>query len=104
MDSDRGGPAGIAAVGRRNGVDIEVGKVNSPPLTPLLPPSNPHRRRPICPCGISPVKRTDMHGRKIAAERDDAFAKILAAAPGFSENLANTSRVIPIFELQSASA
>ena len=29
-----GGPAGIAAVGRRTGVDIEVGKVKSPPLTP----------------------------------------------------------------------
>jgi deazaflavin-dependent oxidoreductase (nitroreductase family) len=47
----------------------------------------------------------DVSARELPpTERDDAFAKILAAAPGFSENLANTSRVIPIFELQSASA
>jgi deazaflavin-dependent oxidoreductase (nitroreductase family) len=47
----------------------------------------------------------DVSARELPpTERDDAFAKILAAAPGFSENLANTSRVTPIFELQSASA
>jgi deazaflavin-dependent oxidoreductase (nitroreductase family) len=34
------------------------------------------------------------------AERDDIFPKITAAAPGFAEYQANTSRVIPLFELQ----
>jgi deazaflavin-dependent oxidoreductase (nitroreductase family) len=43
----------------------------------------------------------DVSARELPpTERDDAFVKILAAAPGFSENLAHTSRVIPIFELQ----
>ena len=33
------------------------------------------------------------------AERDPLWAKIVAAAPGFGEYQANTSRVIPLFEL-----
>jgi deazaflavin-dependent oxidoreductase (nitroreductase family) len=33
-------------------------------------------------------------------ERDDVFAKLVAAAPGFGEYQAKTSRVIPLFELQ----
>jgi deazaflavin-dependent oxidoreductase (nitroreductase family) len=33
-------------------------------------------------------------------ERDDVFAKIVAAAPTFGEYQANTDRVIPLFELQ----
>lgn len=36
-------------------------------------------------------------------ERDDLFPKITAVAPGFAEYQAKTSRVIPVFELQSAS-
>src|ERR1700761_3141286 len=36
------------------------------------------------------------------AERDELFSKITAAASGFAEYQAKTSRVIPLFELQSA--
>lgn len=36
------------------------------------------------------------------AERDALFDKITAAAPGFAEYQAKTSRVIPLFELQRA--
>ena len=35
-------------------------------------------------------------------ERDELFDKVTAAAPGFAEYQANTSRVIPLFELQRA--
>jgi deazaflavin-dependent oxidoreductase (nitroreductase family) len=35
-----------------------------------------------------------------SAERDLAFAEIVKAAPGFGEYQENTSRVIPLFELQ----
>ena len=38
-----------------------------------------------------------------SAERDELFGKITAAAPGFAEYQAKTSRVIPVFELQPAS-
>ncbi|OBJ84704.1 nitroreductase family deazaflavin-dependent oxidoreductase [Mycobacterium asiaticum] len=34
------------------------------------------------------------------AEREEMFPKIVAAAPGFAEYQAKTSRVIPLFELQ----
>jgi deazaflavin-dependent oxidoreductase (nitroreductase family) len=34
------------------------------------------------------------------AERDELFRRITAAAPGFAEYQAKTSRVIPVFELQ----
>jgi deazaflavin-dependent oxidoreductase (nitroreductase family) len=34
------------------------------------------------------------------AERDELFAEVVAASPGFGEYQANTSRVIPLFELQ----
>jgi len=37
------------------------------------------------------------------AERDQMFPKITAVASGFAEYQAKTSRVIPVFELQSAS-
>jgi len=37
------------------------------------------------------------------AERDEMFPKITAVASGFAEYQAKTSRVIPVFELQSAS-
>lgn len=37
------------------------------------------------------------------AERDELFPKITAAAPGFAEYQAKTTRVIPVFELQPAS-
>jgi deazaflavin-dependent oxidoreductase (nitroreductase family) len=35
-------------------------------------------------------------------ERDDVFARLVAAAPGFGEYQSKTSRVIPLFELQRA--
>ncbi|OBK20818.1 deazaflavin-dependent nitroreductase [Mycobacterium asiaticum] len=34
------------------------------------------------------------------AERDEIFPKVTAAAPGFAEYQAKTSRIIPLFELQ----
>ncbi len=37
------------------------------------------------------------------AQRDELFPKIAAAAPGFAEYQAKTSRVIPVFELQPSS-
>lgn len=33
-------------------------------------------------------------------ERDEIFSRIIAAAPGFADYQARTSRVIPLFELQ----
>jgi deazaflavin-dependent oxidoreductase (nitroreductase family) len=36
------------------------------------------------------------------AEREQAFPKVVAAAPGFADYQAKTSRVIPLFELQRA--
>jgi|SRR5271156_3753977 len=35
-----------------------------------------------------------------ATERDEVWPKLTAAAPGFAEYQAKTSRVIPVFELQ----
>ena len=47
---------------------------------------------------------SDVVARELpAAERDQLFAKITAAAPGFADYQANTTRVIPVFELQPAS-
>jgi deazaflavin-dependent oxidoreductase (nitroreductase family) len=37
-----------------------------------------------------------------SAERDELFAKVVAAAPAFGEYQTKTSRVIPLFELQKA--
>ena len=34
------------------------------------------------------------------AERDEVYPKVVAAAPGFGDYQAKTSRVIPLFELQ----
>lgn len=43
----------------------------------------------------------DMTARELPpAERDEIFSKITAAAPGFAEYQAKTSRVIPVFALQ----
>jgi deazaflavin-dependent oxidoreductase (nitroreductase family) len=36
------------------------------------------------------------------AEREELFPKVTAAAPGFAEYQAKTSRVIPLFDLQRA--
>jgi deazaflavin-dependent oxidoreductase (nitroreductase family) len=45
----------------------------------------------------------DVTARELpTAERDALFPKVTAAAPGFAEYQANTSRVIPLFELQRA--
>ena len=47
---------------------------------------------------------SDVVARELpTAERDELFAKIAAAAPGFAEYQAKTTRVIPIFELQPSS-
>jgi deazaflavin-dependent oxidoreductase (nitroreductase family) len=47
---------------------------------------------------------SDVVARELpAAERDQLFAKITAAAPGFADYQAKTTRVIPVFELQPAS-
>ncbi|HPX37712.1 MAG TPA: nitroreductase family deazaflavin-dependent oxidoreductase [Mycobacterium sp.] len=43
----------------------------------------------------------DVTARELPSdERDAVFAKVVAAAPGFGEYQAKTSRVIPLFELQ----
>ena len=43
----------------------------------------------------------DVTARELpAAERDELFDKVAAAAPGFAEYQSNTRRVIPLFELQ----
>jgi deazaflavin-dependent oxidoreductase (nitroreductase family) len=42
----------------------------------------------------------DVNARELpAAERDIAWATVVATAPGFGEYQANTSRLIPLFEL-----
>lgn len=47
---------------------------------------------------------SDVVARELpAAERDQLFSKITAAAPGFAEYQAKTTRVIPVFELQPKS-
>jgi deazaflavin-dependent oxidoreductase (nitroreductase family) len=44
---------------------------------------------------------SDVTARELpSAERDELFARITAAAPGFGEYQAKTTRVIPVFELQ----
>lgn len=44
---------------------------------------------------------SDVTARELPkAERDELFGRITAAAPGFAEYQAKTSRVIPVFELQ----
>ena len=46
----------------------------------------------------------DVTARELpSAERDELFSQITAAAPGFAEYQAKTTRVIPVFELQPAS-
>src|ERR1700754_2047723 len=46
---------------------------------------------------------SDVTARELPpAERDELFPKITAAASGFAEYQAKTSRVIPLFELQPA--
>ena len=45
----------------------------------------------------------DVTARELpAAEREELFDQITAAAPGFAEYQSKTSRVIPLFELQRA--
>jgi deazaflavin-dependent oxidoreductase (nitroreductase family) len=47
---------------------------------------------------------SDVTARELpSAERDELFSQITAAAPRFAEYQARTPRVIPVFELQSAS-
>jgi deazaflavin-dependent oxidoreductase (nitroreductase family) len=47
------------------------------------------------------TESSDVIARELPiAERDELFAKITAAAPGFAEYQAKTTRVIPVFELQ----
>ena len=47
---------------------------------------------------------SDVTARELpSAERDELFSKITAAAPGFAEYQAKTTRVIPVFELRPAS-
>jgi deazaflavin-dependent oxidoreductase (nitroreductase family) len=49
----------------------------------------------------SGIDEFDATARELPAEeRDQLFAKIVAAAPGFAEYQSKTSRVIPLFELQ----
>jgi deazaflavin-dependent oxidoreductase (nitroreductase family) len=51
----------------------------------------------------SGIESFDVTARELpTAERDELFEKVAAAAPGFVEYQAKTSRVIPLFELQPA--
>jgi deazaflavin-dependent oxidoreductase (nitroreductase family) len=44
---------------------------------------------------------SDVTARELPpAERDELFPKLTALAPGFAEYQANTTRIIPLFELQ----
>jgi deazaflavin-dependent oxidoreductase (nitroreductase family) len=44
---------------------------------------------------------SDVTARELPpAERDELFPKLTAAAPGFAEYQAKTTRIIPVFELQ----
>jgi deazaflavin-dependent oxidoreductase (nitroreductase family) len=46
---------------------------------------------------------SDVTARELGSdERDDLFGRIAAASPGFAKYQANTTRVIPVFELQPA--
>ena len=47
---------------------------------------------------------SDVTARELpSGERDELFGQITAAAPGFAEYQAKTTRVIPVFELQPTS-
>jgi deazaflavin-dependent oxidoreductase (nitroreductase family) len=47
------------------------------------------------------TESSDVVARELpTAERDQLFSQITAAAPGFAEYQAKTTRVIPVFELQ----
>ncbi len=47
---------------------------------------------------------SDVTARELpSGERDELFGQITAAAPGFAEYQAKTTRVIPVFELRPAS-
>lgn len=47
------------------------------------------------------VQAYDVTARELsAAEREELFPKVTAAAPGFAEYQSKTSRVIPLFELR----
>jgi deazaflavin-dependent oxidoreductase (nitroreductase family) len=47
---------------------------------------------------------SDVTARELPlAERDEFFPKITAVAPGFADYQAKTTRIIPVFELQSGS-
>jgi deazaflavin-dependent oxidoreductase (nitroreductase family) len=49
------------------------------------------------------VQAFDVTARELPpAEREELFPKVTAAAPGFAEYQAKTTRVIPLFELQRA--
>jgi deazaflavin-dependent oxidoreductase (nitroreductase family) len=59
--------------------------------------ANPHARVEIG------TDAFDVTARELpSAERDDLFAQVAAASPGFAEYQAKTSRVIPLFELLRA--
>jgi deazaflavin-dependent oxidoreductase (nitroreductase family) len=45
----------------------------------------------------------DITARELPSEeRDEVYPKIVAVAPGFGDYQVNTSRIIPVFELQKA--
>lgn len=52
--------------------------------------------------GPQGVQAFDVTARELpTAERDELFEKVAAAAPGFAEYQSKTTRVIPLFELQT---
>ncbi len=89
---------------RIDGKLIVIGSFAGAPVSPAWVHNlraNPRARVEV---GLeSGIDAFDVTARELPpAERDELFEKVAAAAPGFAEYQAKTSRVIPLFELQRA--
>ena len=89
---------------RVDGKLIIVGSFAGAPVNPAWVHNlraNPQARIEIG--GQSGVRALDVTTRELPPdERNALFERITTAAPGFADYQANTSRVIPLFELQGA--
>jgi deazaflavin-dependent oxidoreductase (nitroreductase family) len=89
---------------RIDGKLIVIGSFAGAPVSPAWVHNlraNPGARVELgAPSGM---QEFDVTARELPpAEREAIFPKVTAAAPGFAEYQSNTSRVIPLFELQPA--
>ena len=91
---------------RIGGKLIIVGSFAGAPISPAWVHNlraHPAARVDVGSQAGSGIDTFDVIGRELpSAERAEVFATIVAAAPGFGEYQAKTSRVIPLFELQRA--